>query len=295
MLKNITVIMQPPKDTDASTTKNQPTNQSTSGDGTARDSARRRNRRRAIAVSIVFHLVLISVLFFWYIPMPSSSNSGESRTASTDAATPVAEARRADPVTASSQLPSTEVPPEQIEASIASQIDAVTTLPDERKLSELEKNLSRLEAIASEESVRDVTTTIAASLGLKPGPVAANQPPDGPFDSDSAQILDVKREKDSRGQWQYISVLVDAKGRTQEVPLPETEGETAFQTFEQLKQYPIADGIYRQVVMPMIQKMIQASELAEQAATAAQQAQRESSAATDASDRRRDDSSPPQP
>lgn len=255
----------------------------TMNDRSTSDSTRRTNRRRAIAVSIGFHLVLITGLFCWYVPGPKATTDTTDLASSADTRTPITRDVPSEPPDSGTVPPSPEVPPEQIEASIESQIEAVQSLPDERKLSELEKNLARLDSIATEQSVRDVTATIASSLGLQPGPEATDLPAEsnGEFDPETAQILEIRRSVDPRGGWQYTSVLVDSQGRTREVPMPGAEGETAYRTFEQLKQYPIADGIYRQLVMPMIQKMIQAGEVAEQAAKEAQRMQTESIEPTD--------------
>jgi hypothetical protein len=219
--------------------------------------------RRAIVVSVLFHLALIAVLLFWYVPLPTGSQSAD--------VPPRADGQRLEtppprPATAPTLAENPEVPKEQIEASIEAQIEAAESLSDERKLTELEKNLGRLESIASEDSVREVTATIAGSLGLEPGPRPAEQPPAGAFDPDTAQILEVNRAQGPGGRWQYTSLLVDAEGRTQQVPLTESEGESAYKTMQTLKRYPIADGIYRQLVMPMIQSMIEASEKTQQAA-----------------------------
>ncbi|MCH5372483.1 MAG: hypothetical protein JJ992_00780 [Planctomycetes bacterium] len=232
--------------------------------------------RPAIAVSVLLHLALIGALFCWYVPTPRASNDGKrvASTSSPDARGRIEVNPPAIPSPPSVAEP--DIPPEQIEASIESQIRSVATLSDERKLSELEKNLARLQGIATEESVRDVTATIAGSLGLDAGPAPADERPEGAFDSDTAQIQDVKRVRGKSGQWEYTSVLVDAQGRTQEVSLTAAEGETAYHTFEQLKRYPMAEGIYRQLVMPMIQKMIQAGELTQKAALEAEHLQRES-------------------
>ena len=242
------------------------------------------NYRLAIVVSVLFHVVLIGVLLFWYLPTPKSSSDGN------EVATNSSRDRGGSgELTPSATRPpppiaQPNVPAEQIEASIESQIRSVEALPDERKLSELEKNLSRLQGIASEESVGDVTETIANSLGLEPGAVPAAQTSDGAFDPETAQIHEVNRVRTESGQWKYTSVLVDAQGRTQTVPLSAAEGETVYRTFEQLKRYPMAEGIYRQLVMPMIQKMIQASELTEQAAREAEQLRRESNESSADSD-----------
>ncbi len=228
------------------------------------------NRRRAIAVSVIFHLLLIGLLLFLYVPTrkPDAEGAGK-QTASSETATPSTKTPRKLPEPAASP----EVPKEQIEASIASQIDRADKLSEERKLSELEKNLSRLESISTEESVQSVTATIANTLGLEAGPAPLDDAPAGELDLDTSQIHDVRRTRNESGRWEYTSILVDAEGRTQEVPLSAAEGETVYATFEQMKQYPMAASIYRQVVMPLIQKTIAASELAEKAAAAAEQIQ----------------------
>mgnify|MGYP001283492342 CR=1 FL=1 len=118
----------------------------------------------------------------------------------------------------------------------------------------LEKNLNRLNDISSDVSVQDATQKIANTLGLAPGPLPAVGPVAGTFDTDTAQIYDVTRSRNKDGDWVYQSILVDAAGRTQKIDLPRAEGESSYSTFQQLKQFPIADSIYRQVVMPMLRQ-----------------------------------------
>ena len=142
-----------------------------------------------------------------------------------------------------------------------------------KKLSELEKNLKRLDRVSDAESVEQVTTTIADTLGLdtqtyQRKPTVA----EGPFDPSTAQIEDVTRTKSDDGTWVYESVLVDAEGRRQNVPMSESDGETTYEAFQQMKRFPMAEGIYRSVVMPLIQKTIAAAEIAKEAAAKAEQA-----------------------
>ena len=118
--------------------------------------------------------------------------------------------------------------------------------------------------------MKSVTASIADTLGLESGPTPSDAPPSGDLDPETAQIHDVQRKRNDSGQWEYMSILVDARGRTQEVPLSPQEGETVYATFEQMKRFPMADGIYRQVVMPLIQKTIAATEMAERAAVEAE-------------------------
>jgi hypothetical protein len=240
----------------------------------ARSAKKRGNYRHAIGVSVVLHILLIGVLLYIYVPVrqptdetsgaTAASNGGSSTGAAPNQPTPN-QPTRGLPTPA----PSPDIPPQQIEASLESQIREANRLTDERKLSELEKNLSRLQSISTEESVDEVTTVIAGTLGLEPGPLPAETPPEGDLDPDTVQIHDVQRSRNELGKWDYTSILIDAQGRIESVPMKAAEGETVYNTFEQMKRYPVAAGIYRQVVMPMIQKMLQASELAEQAATEA--------------------------
>jgi hypothetical protein len=243
--------------------------------------------RRAITISVLFHLLLLAVLWRMYMPVTRTA-SQSATTAASSQSERLEERERVDgseesrvaarAIEPREATPKSDpiVPAAQIDASIQSQIDAVQRLSDERKLSELEKNLARLESISTPQSVQRVTSTIAGTLGLQPGPTPREQPPAGDLDFDTAQLHDVTRVRGEQGQWEYASILVDSQGRTQTVPLTVAEGETAYQTFEQLKRYPMADGIYRQLVMPMIQQMIAASELAEKAAQVSRELQEDS-------------------
>ncbi len=250
----------------------------------ARSLPQRSWRRPAIVVSIVFHLALVAVLFFWYLP-----DTDESVTQKQPVAARQAESSSTESAVPKPPAPSPEVPAEQIQASIDAQREQFEKLSDERKLSELEKNLKRLEAISSEQSVQEVTAAIAGTLGLEPGHVPKEDAAEGEFDTETAQLHDVTRTKNEAGRWQYESILVDSQGRTQKVPLTEAEGEPVFEAFQQMKRFPMAAGIYRQVVMPLIQKTIEASEVAEQAAAEAERMQREGTAAQADQEQKSDD------
>jgi hypothetical protein len=223
-------------------------------------SPRSGNRRRAITVSVMFHLALIIALVCWYVPQHSTSDvKKENKTTSI----PETQQRQLE---ATPKLPATsgdDVPASQIEASLKSAMKQVEELSEERQLSELKKNLRRLKSISSAESVQDTSQKIANTLGLSPGPVPAVESVEGTFDATTAQIHEVTRIRDANGEWLYQSVLVDAAGRTENIDLPRAEGEVTYKAFQQLKQFPMADGIYRQLVMPMLQNMLTAMDAAE--------------------------------
>lgn len=221
---------------------------------------RQRNRLRSIIVSVSFHLVLLVTLLCWYNPNDTGPAQGLKQKPSnqSDASPSKSKADSLAPISSAAQVPASEM-----EASLKTAISQAEELPPERQLSELEKKLRRLNTIASEDSVTETTEKLANTLGLNPGPTPADRPVEGEFDTSTAQIHDVKRVRSEKGSWLYRSILVDAEGRTQEIQLPQAEGEVSYQTFQQLKQFPMADGIYRQVVMPMLQNMLAAINEAE--------------------------------
>ncbi len=221
---------------------------------------RSENRRRAIAVSVMFHLVLVTGLLFWYLPQhsPSTGQGGTTK--------PASSRNRPNQIHSDTMRgPSSgeNVAARDIEASLNSALKQAEGLSGDRKLSELERNLRRLDSISSAESVQETTERIANTLGLSPGPVPTAGSVEARFDTSTAQIHEVSRIRGPDGDWLYQSVLVDSAGRTEKVVLPRAEGEVTYNTFQQLKNFPIADGIYRKLVMPMLQNMLTAMEAAE--------------------------------
>lgn len=235
-------------------------------------------RRRSIIISVIFHGVLLISLLCWYIPQRVESTNQETlQSSSTNVDPPQASVPPPLPPT-----PGSNVPAVQIEASLKSAMDQTRDLSNERKLTELEKNLERLDSISSAESVQKTTQKIAGVLGLSSGPRPNAQPIVGAFDINTAQIHDVTRSRDDNGNWRYQSVLVDAGGRTQQVELSDKTGEDTFNTFQQLKKFPMANGIYRELVMPMLQKMLAAADASQaQVRKAKQQQAAEQESTTD--------------
>lgn len=227
--------------------------------------------RRAVVISVSFHLLLLGGLLFWSLPRPSELSKQQSTSAmpaddslSNQQSAPIPKPAPAD------------VPHDQIKDSLADQIDQVAKLPDDKKLSELEKNLKRLEEVADEESVADVSVAIASSLGLDSEQYAEKEAStEGEFDANSAQLIDVSRKRNESGEWVYESIMVDANGHQQTVQMDQANGELIFQTFQQMKKYPMAEGIYRSVVMPLMQQMLEAQDLAEKAAIEAERLERD--------------------
>jgi hypothetical protein len=92
-----------------------------------------------------------------------------------------------------------------------------------------------------------------SAAGQRPGRHAVA----GDFDFDTAQIHDVVRTEAEDGLWDYRTVLVDAEGRTFEVEIDREQGEKTFATFESLKKFPLANQVYRQIAMGLIDRALQ--------------------------------------
>ncbi|WP_230775775.1 hypothetical protein [Roseiconus lacunae] len=144
----------------------------------------------------------------------------------------------------------------EIQQSVDRQLEAVERLPDERKLTELEKNAKRLQSIASPESVERTATTVAKSLGVDTQQYATiDKTVEGSLEVASAQIEDVIRIQDSDGTWNYTAKMVDRHGHRSQVPMSQQDGEKLYDTFQVMAKYPMMRGVYQSVVMPMLQKL----------------------------------------
>ncbi|MGE0378091.1 MAG: hypothetical protein AB7Q45_21985, partial [Planctomycetaceae bacterium] len=96
----------------------------------------------------------------------------------------------------------------------------------EEQLAELELLAQRLDRVASEESVREVSGTLSDWLGATERAVVPAENADGDkgeFDVGTAQISDVRKIETESGV-QYNAVLVDALGNTKETLLDEIDG-----------------------------------------------------------------------
>ena len=230
------------------------------------DSPRPKRFRRAIVWSVLAHLIGGAIFLFWYLP----NRDRESKT-SAQVAGGQSDSSALDRQQEPKPNPAPLVPAEQIEKAVEKEIAKSEELPAEEKLSKLEKNLKRLESLSNPNSVKRISEKIGSSLGLNTKQYAPKKEVvDGRFDFDTAQLMDVDRIQKESGGWEYQATLVDAEGRQFKSSMTDTEGSTMYETFKQMKKYPMAAGIYRSVVMPMLQKMMEAERLAKQAAVEAQ-------------------------
>lgn len=144
-----------------------------------------------------------------------------------------------------------------LDAQVARAIRDAEHKSDEDNLERLRNLSGQIDKVATEESVAQVTTQISKLLGVGERATApAKEPVAGEFDLDSAQLHDVRREMLEDGTFKYVAVLVDSAGRMQDTEMNAAEGESAFKTFELIKQNPLLERVYRGVVMSLLDKML---------------------------------------
>ena len=122
--------------------------------------------------------------------------------------------------------------------------------------SQSSSNIARMSS--SDASIDEMTDQFHNWLALSPRAVEPSPSvDDGEFDFDSAQLHDVRRHVDELGEITYIFVLLDAQGRTHEMSLNEEEGKIGYELMQRVKANPLLEKLYRQIVMPLLDRLIQ--------------------------------------
>ncbi len=231
------------------------------------DASGRSRISTGLAISLLFHGVLLAALIavpyhYYYGADKDSSGSGDLASA------PPAPA----PKGVSSPA---EITGPKVETKLTEVLTQVDKLSTEEKLDKLEGTAKQLDKVTSEKGVEELSGLFEGWLKTeKRATTPAQAAPTGPFDFNTAQFHDVTRDKGTGGRWQYHSVLIDSAGRTMEVDLDANEGETAYRTFQILKANPLAEKIYRQVTMPILDKLTRAAREANRLAEEAERAKR---------------------
>lgn len=125
----------------------------------------------------------------------------------------------------------------------------------------VDENLSRLSELShqihSERSVDDINAQLSKVLQTETrADRPAEEPVQGDFDFATAQLHDVLKQVDEKGNTVYMAVLVDAEGRKFESPMGLSEGETAYRTMNLIKTNPLLERVYRGVVMSMMDQLL---------------------------------------
>jgi hypothetical protein len=215
---------------------------------------RKRNKNRlAIALSIAFHVCLLAVLVIIYIPRRESKSPSDS------ASKPGISESQADRlVAAQAKQAATST---AIQSSVKAHVEAAANKPPAETLAELDTKARQLDKYIDARTVEETAEAVAGSLGIER---STYQPKDGPvpgaLDLDTAQILDIVPNAGGSKEEAYMATMIDAQGHQAQIPISESEGKTAYEAFQKMKNYPALEGLYRQIVMPLIQKMMSSTE-----------------------------------
>ena len=229
-----------------------------------------RRFRIALWVSLALHLVALIVFAVWYV----GRSQDDTPTAEAPATTVAPVPRPQVPTPPEKPRPSPKVKSTQVETQLDAELRAAEKLEDEQKLTSLKKNIDKLDDLASQESIEELSGKFQQWLQTetRAQQPAANPVP-GPFDIDTAQFHDILRQQAPGGESRYVAVLLDAEGRVMEVEIDPETGAQAYRTLQLVKENPLAEMIYRQITMPLMDKMIRARRQLEQAAEKAKDAQ----------------------
>lgn len=235
----------------------------------------RRSLRLGLASSLLLHAALLAVMVVgnvrsWLDQRPISYIQAS--------ATYQPPTEPDDQMVATVVIDEDDPPPVGIQQQFDQALAAGEQMSEAERIEALDSATNRLHRISSEASVDDVAKRLQSLFGLSPradspaDEVAGEPDPDDPmatdapsFDFETAQLHDVRRETDENGS-AYLCVLLDAQGRTFEVPLSDAEGEPIYALMEKIKASPLLERIYRQLAMPMLDQLVKAQRVATQAA-----------------------------
>jgi len=125
------------------------------------------------------------------------------------------------------------------------------------KLARLDALSDRLTQVADERSVQALAGVMQSFLGTQPRATRpAEEKPAGAFDFETAQFHDIQRLPKEPDGFRYLTVLLDAAGRTLEVEVSEQEGQPLYETLQRIKANPLLEQVYRQIVMPLLDQLM---------------------------------------
>lgn len=209
----------------------------------------RRYTRFAVRVSIAIHVLFVAAAISESGPSPGPRGTAQRTTIEVSHTEPEPESPAVRIVTDPDEL-TAEMVADPLDAKVA---EARNRTADEN-LRQLEHYASRLESLTSDESLDSMSRVLSTNeRATEP----SDDPVAGPFDWETAQIHDVRREE-AGGGWRYIATMLDGDGRTTDAELPANAGETAWKTMQTLKRFPFADKVYRRYAMPVIEKTMKA-------------------------------------
>jgi hypothetical protein len=203
-----------------------------------------------MGLSAAFHFCVLIALVLIYIPKDRPAKpDNEARSPSKEAhffktSEPTSEPK----LTAASKA---------IQTSVEAQIAKASSKPAEANLGELDIKLRQLDTFIDKKTVDETAQAISSTFFLDQNQYRIRDVPvAGPLNTDTAQILDIVQAKGDAGNDAYLATMIDIDGHQAQVEITESEGKVAYEAFQKMKKFPAAEGLYRQVVMPMLQKIM---------------------------------------
>ncbi len=141
-------------------------------------------------------------------------------------------------------------------------VEESAALSDADKFARLDTLSQRLNQVADEASINSLAGAMHSLLGTTPrATVPAKEAPRGAFDFDTAQFHDIQRFPKDGGGFCYVTVLLDAQGRTFEAEVTQQEGESIYAAMQRIKANPLLEQVYRQIVMPLLDQLLAGAKL----------------------------------
>jgi hypothetical protein len=131
------------------------------------------------------------------------------------------------------------------------------SLSEADRLAKLDGLSERLTEVADEGSIQALSGVMQSFLGTRPRATQpAQEKPPGKFDFETAQFHDIQRYPKEPDGFRFVTVLLDAEGRTLEVEVSEQEGQPIYETMQRIKANPLLEQVYRQIVMPLLDQLM---------------------------------------
>ncbi|MCU0979870.1 MAG: hypothetical protein MUF25_11975 [Pirellulaceae bacterium] len=149
-----------------------------------------------------------------------------------------------------------EVTAELVRNRLEAVVADAESLSEADKLARLDALSERLTQVADEGSIQALSGVMQSFLGTQSRATQpAEEKPPGEFDFETAQFHDIQRTPKEPDGFRYVTVLLDAEGRTLEVEVSEQEGKPIYETMQRIKANPLLDQVYRQIVMPLLDQL----------------------------------------
>ncbi len=149
-----------------------------------------------------------------------------------------------------------EVTADLVRTRLDQAVAEAESLSQADQLARLDALSERLTQVADGSSIQALSGAMQSLLSTQPRATrpAEDRPP-GEFDFETAQFHDIQRLPKEPDGFRYVTVLLDAAGRTMEVEVSELEGRPIYETMQRIKANPLLEQVYRQIVMPLLDQL----------------------------------------